>query len=79
MLPTVEQVHPAGKSFPCGRVDSRGARAVPSPATVLGPRTAGAALVVELRAETRPTSSLPRRMWREVDTAGGSHSGRGSP
>ncbi len=78
MLPTVEQVHPAGKSFRRGRVDSLRALAVPAPALVLGTR-AVADLPVELHARTRPTSFPTRRMWREVGAAGGSRSGRGSP
>ena len=78
MLPTVEQVHAAGRSFRCGRVDSHRARAVPAPALVLG-TPAVADLTVELHARTRPTSFPTRRMWREVGAAGGSRSGRGSP
>jgi hypothetical protein len=69
VLPTVEQTLTAGTSFPRGRVDSSCAHAAASAALVLGPRTV-AGLVVERHAETRPTSSLSRRTWREVVTTG---------
>jgi hypothetical protein len=69
VLPTVEQTQTPGTSFPRGRVASSCARAVPSAALVLGPRTV-ADLVVELHAETRPTNSLTPQMRGEVVTAG---------
>ena len=65
MLPTVEQTQTVGTSFPRGRVAFRCAPAATSAALVLGPRTV-ADLVVELRAETRTTSSMPRHTWREA-------------
>ena len=78
MLPTVEQVHATGKAFPRPRVDSHCAHAAASPARLCAPRSV-ADLVFELHAETRPTSFLSRRTWREVGATGGSRRGRGSP
>lgn len=77
MLPTVEQCDTVSESFPRGRVDARGARTVPSDASVIRPRT-GADLL-QLSALTRLTSFVSRRAWREVSAAGGSPCGRGSP
>ncbi|GAB2446524.1 hypothetical protein GCM10027062_29900 [Nocardioides hungaricus] len=69
MLPTVEQTQTPGMSFPRGRVASSCARAVPSAALVLGPRTV-ADLVVELHAVTRPMTYLSPSSRREVVAAG---------
>lgn len=69
MLPTVEQVHAAGQSFPRPRVDPLSAPTALSPAEEFGLRTA-APLVVELRAETRPMTYLCPSSRRGVVTAG---------
>lgn len=66
------------KAFPRVRVASHSTHAAGMPAWTYDARTE-ADLVVELPAETRPTSFLSRRTWREVGAAGGSRRGRGSP
>lgn len=69
MLPTVEEVHAAGKCFPRPRVDAHSAHTAPSPSWAFGPRTV-ADLVVELHAETRPMTYLSPSSRREVVAAG---------